>query len=219
MLDSERVALDCWVQAAADHGWQVRREDCLAMVGLNRHDSHRMLTRRLGPDFPIDDVARDCAARYRTALHAGGIPVKPGLGRLLEHLTDAGIPLAVATSTRRHLADEKLAAVGIARFFRTVVGGDQVARGKPAPDIYLAAAQALGAAPAAGLALEDSPAGVRAAHAAGIPVVLIPDLVTPPAEIQALAVAVHDSLVSALPFVCAHLGIAVPAPASWPETD
>ncbi|MBQ1515821.1 MAG: HAD-IA family hydrolase, partial [Lachnospiraceae bacterium] len=89
---------------------------------------------------------------------------------------------------------EELAAEDILRFFRTVVGGDQVSRSKPAPDIFLRAAELLGVAPERALVLEDSYNGVRAAHAGGIPVIMVPDLLPATDEMYGKAAAVLGSL-------------------------
>jgi HAD superfamily hydrolase (TIGR01509 family) len=115
------------------------------------------------------------------------VPHQDGLLPLLEALAARSIPCAVATSTQNPRATRKLEHGGILRFFRHVVTGDQVVRGKPAPDIYLRALGMLGVGAAEAVALEDSPNGLRAAHAAGLRTFLVPDLAPIPEEVAPLA--------------------------------
>lgn len=121
-------------------------------------------------------------------------PLKPGVTALLAGARALGLPLAVATSTGRDAALSHLSHSGIADQFDAIVTRDDVARGKPYPDLFLAAAQRLGVAPPEALALEDSHSGVRAAHAAGVPVIMVPDLLPATAEMAALAVAIASDL-------------------------
>ncbi len=97
----------------------------------------------------------------------------PGAEALLSRLAEASVPLALASSSNREWVDAALDALGLRRFFSETVAGDEVARGKPDPEIYLRAAQRLGAAPSACLAVEDAPAGIAAARAAGMTVVAV----------------------------------------------
>jgi beta-phosphoglucomutase-like phosphatase (HAD superfamily) len=113
---------------------------------------------------------------------------------LLEHVSSLGIPTAVATSTRTERAREKLLRAGVLDRFHEVVGGDQVAHSKPSPDIYLRVAELLRVRPRGCLALEDSDNGVRAALAAGMTVVQIPDLLSPSADVLELGHIVLTSL-------------------------
>lgn len=114
--------------------------------------------------------------------------------QLLDLLDAHGIARAVATSTQRERAARKLERNGLLPRFDALVGGDDVQQGKPAPDIFLAAARALGVAPARCLVLEDSNAGARAGLAAEMAVVLVPDLLEPDAAVIALGAHCQPSL-------------------------
>ena len=116
------------------------------------------------------------------------------------------IPRAVATSTRRDRARSKLARASLLPRFHAIVGGDDVARGKPAPDIYVEAARRLGASAARCLALEDSEPGVRSALAAGMTPIMVPDMHPPSADLIALDLVVLPSLHDVL----AHLAALPP---------
>lgn len=106
-----------------------------------------------------------------------GVDARPGAVELLRALREAGTPIALASNSERAFVERALAHSPISTGdFAFTIAGDEVAHGKPAPDIYLAACAALGAAPADAVALEDSPSGVKAAHAAGMTVVGVPYL-------------------------------------------
>lgn len=127
-------------------------------------------------------------------MHTSGVPVKAGLLRLLDLLEERQIPRAVATSTDRAKAEEILRMAGVAKRFSVIIGGDDIANGKPAPDIFLAAALQLGVEPGLCMVLEDSESGTRAAHAAGMIPVVVPDLRELPPEVATLAYGVYGSL-------------------------
>jgi HAD superfamily hydrolase (TIGR01509 family) len=194
MLDTESVALDCWLETAREAGWPLEREDCLVMVGLDQQASERALIERVGAGFPIAQVTARAKQRYLGRLRSDGIRVKPGVGDLLDWLESGAVPFAIATSTRHALAIEKLELAGLRGRFNTIVCADQVGRGKPAPDVYLEAARQLGEVSSGCIALEDSEAGLRAAHAAGMRCIVVPDLRAPSPEYAVLAHAVVATL-------------------------
>jgi len=125
---------------------------------------------------------------------ASPVPLKEGAIALLDAMARLGLPLAIATSSDTAHALEKLRQAGVLERFRAVIGADQVQRPKPDPSVYLKAAASLGADPRACLALEDSEYGVRAAHAAGMTVIQVPDLIQPTTELRALGHIVLASL-------------------------
>lgn len=179
LLDSERVALAIMAECMAELGLVWDESVGLRMIGRNVVDSNRVLREHYGDDARLERLPAAFRARYDRHIAEQAIPLKPGALRLLELLVRHGIPRAVATSTQRERAARKLARNGLLAHFDALVGGDEVACGKPAPDIYLAAARALGAAPAGCLVLEDSNTGARAGLAAGMRVVIVPDLLAP----------------------------------------
>ena len=194
MLDTERIALECWIESARTAGWEISRETCLALVGLDSRQSRQALLDRMGGSFPLAEVSQRGRVRYLERLRGEGVALKPGLLELLERLDARGVPLAVATSTQQALAHEKLALAGLTQRFGIVVCGDQVPKGKPAPDVYLAAMERLGADPTCCIALEDSEIGLRAAHAAGLSCIVVPDLMPPSAAFEPLARAIVPTL-------------------------
>jgi len=194
LLDSERVALATVAAAAAELGLEWRAEVGLAMVGLNSKDGPAMIRRHLGDDYPVTELYEVFGRRYEAAIAEGRIPLKGGVGELFDVLDTLALGRVVATSTQRARAEPKLAAVGLLARLHGMVCGDEVAHGKPAPDIFLAAAARLGVPVANCLVLEDSNAGVRGALAAGARVVMVPDLLQPAADVQAAGVPLAGSL-------------------------
>jgi HAD superfamily hydrolase (TIGR01509 family) len=194
MLDTEPVSLRAWRNAASAFGLTLENEVYGQMIGLNLDTSKELLERLFGPSCPVDELAQAAYVRYREDLAANGVPIKAGLFEFLQFLEEHRIPRAVATSTATDLARHKLGCAGVLSHFDVVVGGDQVARGKPAPDIFLLAAERLGFRPADCAVLEDSDPGIRAANAAGMRSILIPDDGEPRQETREAAFAVVPSL-------------------------
>ena len=199
MLDSERVITDCHARAAAACGHDLPDDYWLQMVGTGDAVCRALLVERLG-EAAADQVLERSDAFYMERVDAG-IPHRPGIIALLEWLRERGVPRAVATSTRNPLASHKLRQAGLAGYFEVVCTASDVAQPKPAPDVYLLAARRLGVEPARCLVLEDSPTGVRAALAAGMTPIQIPDLVTPDAATRALGHRIAPSLEVVLPLL------------------
>jgi HAD superfamily hydrolase (TIGR01509 family) len=182
MLDTERITIPLWDEAGKKFGYRIPFDTVQKMVGISVQDARDVLFKEYGDDFPYEKIRGEfkllCKREYEN-----GIPHKKGLVFLLDHLTAAKIPFGVATSARRDSAMENLAKAGILEKFAAITGGDEVANGKPAPDIFLLAAKKLGAHPSACAGFEDSTAGLRGLHAAGIRSVFIRDLIDPPREV------------------------------------
>jgi HAD superfamily hydrolase (TIGR01509 family) len=203
MIDSERVSVACWTQAAHELALPLADDFWLRFVGLGDRDCERLLLQHIDARQVAALFAR-CHDLYEARTQEG-LPLRPGILDLLQLLHDHGIARAVATSTRQPRASRKLAAAGLLPFFEVVVTSSDVAHPKPAPDIYLLAAQKLGKDPARCLALEDSPAGIRAAVGAGMTAIQVPDLVHPDDDLRALGHRIVDSLADAHTLLLPHL--------------
>jgi len=201
LIDSERAVSAAWIEGARLLGFKLEMADFVSVIGRAAQQSVPMLIEMLGSEAAM----RATAEKARELLpQAGGgpvFPLKTGALPLLEALAAAGIPCGVASSSHVDEIRHRLGHVDVLRFFRSITGGNEVAHGKPDPEIYLLAAQRLGVAPSACIAFEDSENGARAAQAAGVRVVIVPDLKHPPAEVAARAHGVIDSLADAI----AHL--------------
>lgn len=168
-----------------------------ALIGISSRDRPALLRAALGADFPVATFLAEYRAR-KAARAARGHLLKPGAGELLRHLQARRLPLAVATSASRRTAERNLHAAGLRDRFDILVTRDDVAQGKPHPEAFLRAAAAMGLPPGACLALEDSPPGIAAAHAAGTVAVMVPDLLPPDADAlrrcRAVAFDLHEVL-------------------------
>lgn len=193
LLDTERISRETMTAAMATFGFAMSEADFAPLIGVPDDANRLWLAERFGPGLDYDAM-RAVQVLVKAELYGDERPLKPGARDIVEQVAALGIPRGVATSSGGIAAEAHLGRMGLRRFMDVVVTRDDVAHGKPAPDLYLAAAAALGQAPAACLALEDSYNGVRAAHAAGVPVIMVPDLLPPTDEMRALALAIAPDL-------------------------
>ena len=195
LLDSERPIRDAWLQAAAELGAPLTEADYHSVIGLNHRDSQLRLLALFGDDATLLAAARlQAEARLAAQLGADGFAAKPGARRLLRGLRRAGVPCAVASSTEQAEVRRRLLRAGLLDCFDAVCGGDEVARGKPEPDLYRLAVERLRVDARGCVAFEDSNYGARAALAAGLAVVVVPDLKPAEPQWQARCLAVLGSL-------------------------
>ncbi|MCB6185231.1 HAD family phosphatase [Leeia sp. TBRC 13508] len=206
MLDTEVIAQKAGMAACADFGFNMTLEIAMQLLGRNSRDADVFLSATFGPTFDAAKVRERFKARYEEALFTSGIPVKPGLHEMLDWLEGVPLPKAVATSTRHDMACKKLESVNVLHRFPHLVGGDQVKNGKPSPDIFLEAAARLSVNPAECIVLEDSEAGVRAALAAGMMPIMIPDLKAPTEELLSHGITVCPNLSAAVRHIAASGG-------------
>jgi HAD superfamily hydrolase (TIGR01509 family) len=171
LVDSEPLSDDAWRATLAEHGHHIGEAELQAVHGLRFGDIYASFALRGAlppPDALWAEYSRVLFASFdeRLAVFADAVTTA-------RQLQADGIPLALATSSRRERLDRTLAAVDLAALFPVTVAGDEVARGKPAPDGYLAAAELLGIDPVHCVAIEDSQAGIDAARAAGMKVLAV----------------------------------------------
>jgi HAD superfamily hydrolase (TIGR01509 family) len=183
IFDSETLSRDAFLTTAREQGHALAVTDYLGLVGRPWALNRLSLQQHLGPD----GVApfRTAWLRHYAGLRAA-LALKPGVTALLDRLDALGLPRAICTSSAHADVAENLALHGLAGRFDAVVAAGDYAHGKPAPDPFLRAAAVLGVAPGRCLALEDSHNGVRAAAAAGMRTVMVPDLLPPTDEMHAL---------------------------------
>jgi HAD superfamily hydrolase (TIGR01509 family) len=193
LLDTEALYRTAIMGACAELGFPMNDELHLSLVGCPLDANRIQLERAFGPGFPFEAYVASYRGKF-AALAVDGIPTRPGAPELLAYLTEAGVPMAVATSTGRPAALKHLTQAGFLDRFRAVVARDDVSCGKPDPEVFLTAAQRLGVDPSLCLALEDSHNGVRAASSAGMMTVMVPDLLAPTPEMERLCVAVSPDL-------------------------
>lgn len=201
LLDTERLALRAWEATEAQTGVRFPEGFVFSIVGANSATAHALAADALGSVERAEAFFDAFRAIYQARISADSLPVKAGALEVLQWARDRHLKLALATSTRRSVADHKLAVSGFGRFFDASVCGDEVECGKPAPDIFLAACRALEVEPATAVAVEDSPNGVRSACAAGLRTILVPDLAPIAPDVRALAWKIVPNLDEARAFL------------------
>ena len=194
LLDSEQVWDETREELVRERGGRWHDQAQRDMMGMSSLEWSSYMHDELGlehaPEEISAEVVRRLEARYRERL-----PLLPGAREAVERLA-AHWPLALASSSNRELIDLALELMGVEQLFRATVSSEEVARGKPAPDVYLEAARRLGIEPTRAAAIEDSHNGIRSAKAAGMCVIAIPNEHFPPGE-KALAQA--DVVLGTLP--------------------
>jgi HAD superfamily hydrolase (TIGR01509 family) len=186
IIDSEEVWEEVRRGYAAEYGKEFLPDTQDRMMGMSTPEWSRHLAEEVGvprtPSQVADDVLARMAVRYRADL-----PLIPGSVAAVRRLGER-FTLALASSSARILIDQVLATAGLTDAFAITLSTEEVPRGKPAPDVYLTAAEKLGLTPAECAAVEDSSNGLRSAGAAGLAVIAVPHGVYPPAP-DALALA------------------------------
>lgn len=205
MLNSEVIFHQAWQQTLINLGYKaLDRSTYLQLVGCSNNRAEQLLVELLGDNFPVERFHAGWTARWET-LAAQGIPMKPGLEALLDWLESINLPKAVGTSSSDREAEISLHSTGLWPRFKAVVTVDKAGgEGKPAPDIFLTAAEVLDIAPSHCLVLEDSNAGVQAAVAAGMQAIMVPDLQTPTDYSQQHAFRIVSSLHAVLEHLQQH---------------
>ncbi|MGH8597841.1 MAG: HAD family hydrolase, partial [Gammaproteobacteria bacterium] len=179
LIDSEPVIRAAAQLAANEIGLTVSDRFYASVIGLPGVQVEAAFMTEFGLDFPLADYRQRFERCYRHEVGHRRLQPKPGVPALLDTLIACEIPIAVATSTRSGNAQTALAAAGLLDRLAVCVTGDQVREGKPAPEIFLLAAKRLGIPPKKCIAVEDSEVGARAAVAAGMYTLLVPDLKPP----------------------------------------
>lgn len=213
MFDTENLNRKGWYAAAEKFGYEMTDEIIFSHIGTDLDTTRRLMTEHFikdHKDFNFDELRAERIAWSRDYIEKNGMPLKKGLNELLAWLKKFNFKTAIATSSGRDFVDFYLAHADIENNFDAIITwrngmkGEleeplsgklkQPLRGKPAPDIFLAAAEALNEKPENCLVLEDSYNGIKAAHAANMTAVMIPDLLPPTPEIIKLAYCVLDDL-------------------------
>jgi HAD superfamily hydrolase (TIGR01509 family) len=193
LLDSEHVWAEARQQLAEERGGRWHDQASRDMMGMSSHEWSRYMHEVIGLPEPPEEISAEVVGRL-DAIYREKLPLFDGAVEAVKRLA-ARWPLGLASSSNRELIDLVLELSGLAPCFQVTVSSEEVARGKPAPDVYLDAAHRLGVRPGRCAAVEDSENGIRSAKAAGMRVLAIPNPLYPPAE-DALALAddVLDSL-------------------------
>lgn len=195
IFDTERLCRDSWRETAAKYGINDIDEVFPLCIGSAEWVTRELFRVRYGDDLDFDAFRADAAAIFNKAGENGGFPKKKGVTQLLTYLKGRGIKVGVASSTVTERVRAELKDAALDRYFDVIVGGDCVKRSKPEPDIFLHCLSLLGAAKEDTLIIEDSHNGVKAAAKAQIRCIMVPDLLPPTEETNALAYRTLPSLV------------------------
>ena len=194
LVDSEIRALKAWREVAKKRGITGIDELFPKMIGMNVYTRGLLFAEVYGKDFPFTE----CNEEVRSLAHGyeaeNPVPLKKGVRELLSYLRENGYRIAIASSGLLATIERRMKHHGIFEYFDVIVSGDMVKKSKPDPEIFLLCAEKLGVPPSEITVFEDSQNGIKAAHAAGMRPVMVPDFVAPEKEVAALAYAVCSSL-------------------------
>jgi HAD superfamily hydrolase (TIGR01509 family) len=186
LVDSEHVWDEARRELAAERGARWPEQASRDMMGMSSLEWSRYMHDIIRLEDSPDDISAEVVRRLEE-IYRRGLPLIDGAVDAVERLA-ARWPLGLASSSNRELIDLVLELAGLGRYFRVTVSSEEVARGKPAPDVYLEAARGLGTRPELCAAIEDSENGIKSAKAAGMRVLALPNPRYPPGE-DALALA------------------------------
>lgn len=194
IFDSEVKVIECWKEIAEIHNIADIENFCITCMGQNREAAKQKFLEIYGADQPYDDYKKEMSDLFHKRYGQGRLPIKPGAEEILKYLRNKGYQLAIASSTRKALVEEELKNAGLLSYFHKVVGGDMVTKSKPDPEIFEMACAELSVPVEQAVAIEDSHNGIRAAKAAGMHPIMIPDQMPVTDEMKELAVYIYDNL-------------------------
>ena len=198
VIDSERLFARFWMASAADLGFPMTYEQALQLRSLRREQGIEKIRSFFGPTANFDEIRAHRIELMEAHIALHGVDEKPGIRELLALLKEKGIPCAITSSSALAVIRERLGRLGILGDFTALCSGKDVPSGKPAPDIYLAGAAAIGVKPENCLSIEDSPTGLEAAWRAECMGVFVPDQDQPDALTLSRCFARADSLLDVM---------------------
>ena len=175
LFDTERLFNECFSKALRSYGVEDVDYYINICIGRSTVESKKLCMERLPKDFPYDEMQMKLREMFNSRLMEGGMPVKTGVYLMLEYLKANRYPIGLASSSSMRSVTHHLEEANMKEYFSVIVSGDMVERGKPQPDIYLCALEQMKLKGKNVIAFEDSPNGLKAATAAGIKAVMIPD--------------------------------------------
>lgn len=195
LFDTENLICQAWIEIAEEIGIDNIQEVLLKCIGRNFAASKAIFVEHYGETEEFEGFRKRADGKVHQIIEENGIPIKEGVHELLEFLKINQYKIGLASSTRKEKVLEHLKRANIEQYFEVVIGGDMVKESKPHPEIYQKACEELGVEPCHALCIEDSPSGIRSAHAAGLKVIMVPDLIEPTEEISIL---LHKQYISLL---------------------
>ena len=205
LFDTERMSCECCFEAAKQLGLTLAEEAVYGGCGRNEASLRRHIMETEEPwypngTFPYEKYRERFMALFQESLERE-LPIKKGVRELLEYLKEKQIKTAIASSTKGPLVRKHLERTGLSGYFQEIVSGDMVEKSKPEPDIFLEACRRLGTRPENCYVIEDSHNGIRAAYAAGMHPIMVPDLMEVTEEMKSLAEEILGSLCAVQEFL------------------
>lgn len=180
MFDTERLRLKTLKQASKEIiGTEFSDTYLIACLGLSAKSAHNLAQQQYGEDIPYANIRKRADELELESIRSTGVPIKKGLVQVLERLRKSGLKMAVATSSRRAIAEEYLINANVYKFFDVIVCGDEVQKGKPNPEIFISAAEKINVKPSECFMFEDSENGIQSAYDANGITVLFQDIKEP----------------------------------------
>lgn len=194
MIDSERVTFEGYQKVMKDMGLDISKEFYVTLLGRTIPVAKKLFQDVYGDDFDLDSVIPLVHQYMADLFDNEGVPIKKGLLPLLKYLKENGYKTIVATSSQRKRVDHILELAQIKDYFDDSICGDEVEHGKPHPEVFLRSCQKLGVQTDEAIVLEDSEAGIQAAHSGHIKVICIPDMKYPDDEYAQMTTEIFHSL-------------------------
>ncbi len=201
MIDSERVTFEGYQHEMAKINLTISRDFYIRLLGQPIKGIYQRFYDEYGSDFPIDDVIKRVHAYMANRFETEGVPLKDGLITLLQYLKDHNYKTIVATSSNRNRVDTILESAKLTQYFDDSICGDEVTKGKPNPEVFLKSCEKLGVRTDEAIVLEDSEAGIQAAHSAQIKVLCIPDMKYPEEPYAQMTTKIIQSLNDVIDFL------------------
>lgn len=184
ILDTETLLAKYWCQAANEFGFPMEYKHALELRSLAGEFARPLLKKYFGEEIDYDTVRNRRKELMNQDIAKNGLKMKKGVKEILDYLDSSEFKRAIATATDQERAAQYLKMIGIYDRFPVICCGPMAKHGKPAPDIYLMAAEQIGVEPSLCVAVEDSPNGIKSAYSAGMIPVMIPDLTPPDSELK-----------------------------------
>ena len=194
MFDTEKLIYKSWKESCKKYKQNLSDKIFIESIGLNRKKTIEIYKKYFAVNFPYEDIIDETMNIFENFIRSEGVPLKEGVLELLDYNKKKQLKMAVATSTKRDRTELMLNLSDTGKYFDVVVCGDEIISGKPDPEIFLETAKKLNYQPENCMVLEDSKNGIIAAYKAGMLPVMVPDIIKPEKEIEAMIFKKFDSL-------------------------
>ncbi len=201
LFDTERLMMDCWSKIGEKYGYPDICDVMTECIGTDRRKTKEIVESHYGEAFCYEERRAEASGLLHAHTDEAGLPFKKGVREVLSYCKDRGVLLGLASSTRVAVVTRELQDAGLYDFFKVVIGGDLLQKSKPAPDIYLMTAEAIGVSPENCYAVEDSYNGITSAYRAGMRPIMVPDMLPATAKMHEMSVAVLDDLLAVRDFL------------------